>query len=172
MSIKMKHRFLLIIVLATLSGANQPGMPKAWAANENDLQGSATISAPFVPISTVQPVLVLNSHTGSKYPSYINMVVCQKLAFKGNNALDLMTLRYHEITLGSSPTGPDPLKEVGKSGYKDAFLAVAPGETTLDIGSNTLFYGLLPWRSHLVKVRVFPAESVPAIAAKPAQILQ
>ena len=161
---RKKHTLFTIVLLSTFSLPFQSGIQQALAANEIDSTVKTATSTPFVPIASCGPTIVLTAHTGSKYPAAITMVVGQELAFKGNNALDLMTLRYHQISLNNSTQLKSPLIEIPKSGYKEGFLAVAPGETKIDICSNAMFYGLIPWRTHTVRVTVLPADIVHSVA--------
>jgi len=172
---KKTQGFLSVLLLSAAFGLPNSGNQQAFAANEYSAVSTVAQLVPVVTVTTVTTVpsvLVFDAHTGSKFPSSINMVVGQELLFKGNNAIDLMTLRYHQIAMHHSHDGNDPLQDEQASGYKGSFLAVAPGETKLDVGWNTLFYGLAPWGSHSIQVNVIPADSRHQVAETTDQVRQ
>ncbi len=148
-----------------------PGIQPCWAdkavvSTTTTTTTTRTELEPFVPVSTVPSVVVLKAHTGSKYPQSLILLVGQKLAIKGNNAIDLLTLRYHQADFNHCPSGKDSLKAMSEKGYKETFLAVRPGETTLNIDSNSMYNGLIPWRSHKIHVTVLPADAEHSLAAR------
>src|ERR1700679_2670682 len=119
-----------LITAALLAAAYVPldmGLPAC--ADETVVTTTTVQTEPFTAVSTVPSVVALNTHTGAKYPSSLRMVVGQKLVVKGNNAIDLLTMRYHQVGFNHCPSGKDVLTEVSEKGYKDTFVASRAGET-------------------------------------------
>jgi hypothetical protein len=95
----------------------------------------------------------------------INLAVGQELLFKGNNALDLATARFHQVFMYYNHDGFDALKEIPMKGYKAAFRAFTPGNTKLQVEWNTLSIGCFPWGKHApITVSVAPADTFRSVA--------